>query len=170
MCELAQVMNINEIKVTDIANYALIQRATFYNHYNGISDVLADIEKDMAELLGENIAIEVPDTIRQAVEKSILGIYKSITELNRCYRGLLIIRNDAIVKIIKQALTENFLEIFKNRRRVLSDFERYTVIGLANSLVDSYFMWSEEHPSDDISLFMPYAESFAGVMSAFIKL
>ncbi len=44
-----QAKEIDKVTVTDIVNEAGINRGTFYSHYKGIADLVADIQDEIAE-------------------------------------------------------------------------------------------------------------------------
>lgn len=52
---LAMKKEVNKITITDIADKALINRATFYLHYTDVNSVMLDIEKDITEYLTSDI-------------------------------------------------------------------------------------------------------------------
>ncbi len=55
LLELMKEKTFEEIKVLDICNHALINRSTFYAHYNDKYELLADLIEDLKNSLASEL-------------------------------------------------------------------------------------------------------------------
>ncbi|SDN34773.1 TetR/AcrR family transcriptional regulator [Bacillus sp. OK048] len=99
--ELSDKKEFKDITVKDITTEAMINRATFYYHFQDIYDLL---EKVLSEVLLINLN---SDIYQESVlsEATFVRIFKAITNFqkslsNRCHRGY----EDTIARIIREQL------------------------------------------------------------------
>lgn len=110
--DLSSKKEFKDITVKDITNEAMINRATFYYHFEDIYDLL---EKALSEVLlinlnGSNFENEVIN------EASVIKIFLSITNFqeslsNRCHRGY----EHTIARIIRDQLEVLFFNMLKKQ-------------------------------------------------------
>lgn len=99
--ELSDKKEFKDITVKDITTEAMINRATFYYHFEDIYDLL---EKVLSEVLLINLESEVYQK-SELNEEAFISIFKAITNFqkslsNRCHRGY----EDTIARIIREQL------------------------------------------------------------------
>ena len=56
--ELMKDQTFEEIKVSDICNKSMINRSTFYDHFNDKYELLQSLMEDLKEELEEKIKVE----------------------------------------------------------------------------------------------------------------
>lgn len=116
--ELSGKKEFKDITVTDITKEAMVNRATFYYHFEDIYDLL---EKVLCEVLLINLdrkAFEKDEFSEQA----IVSLFTAITDFqnslsNRCHRGY----EDTIARIIREQLEIIFYNMLKKQRQEVTD-------------------------------------------------
>jgi AcrR family transcriptional regulator len=99
--ELSAKKEFKDITIKDITTEAMINRATFYYHFEDIYDLL---EKALSEVLLVNLNEDVYKSDKLN-EEAFIHIFTAITNFqkslsNRCHRGY----EDTIARIIKEQL------------------------------------------------------------------
>lgn len=99
--ELSAKKEFKDITIKDITTEAMINRATFYYHFEDIYDLL---EKALSEVLLVNLNGDFYKNDKLN-EESFVSIFKAITNFqmslsNRCHRGY----EDTIARIIREQL------------------------------------------------------------------
>src|SRR5699024_4202269 len=99
--ELSSDKEFNDITVKDIATEAMINRATFYYHFEDIYDLL---EKVLSEVLLINLDCSYYDN-NELIDEVIVNTFLAIINFqkslsNRCHRGY----EDTIARIIREQL------------------------------------------------------------------
>jgi AcrR family transcriptional regulator len=99
--ELSAKKEFKDITIKDITTEAMINRATFYYHFEDIYDLL---EKALSEVLLVNLNEDVYKTDKLN-EEAFIRIFRAITNFqkslsNRCHRGY----EDTIARIIREQL------------------------------------------------------------------
>ena len=99
--ELSSKREFKDITVKDITTEAMINRATFYYHFEDIYDLLAKV---LSEVLLINLNGNIYEK-NELNEESIISIFIAITNFqkslsNRCHRGY----EDTIARIIREQL------------------------------------------------------------------
>ncbi|MFC5589651.1 TetR/AcrR family transcriptional regulator [Sporosarcina soli] len=112
--ELSGKKEFKEITVKDITTDAMINRATFYYHFEDIYDLL---EKVLSEVLLVNLDFNDYQN-NELNEEALVNIFKAITNFqkslsNRCHRGY----EDTIARIIREQLEIIFYKmlLFQNK-------------------------------------------------------
>lgn len=77
--QLLQKKELNQISISEIANLALIDRKTFYSHYNGIFDLVDEIEDDIITTIGE-LVLNIDAYNFFSDPMVILSVLKTVTE------------------------------------------------------------------------------------------
>jgi AcrR family transcriptional regulator len=106
--ELSAKKEFKDITIKDITTEALINRATFYYHFEDIYDLL---EKALSEVLLVNLNVDVYK-YDKLNEEAFVSIFKAITNFqkslsNRCLRGY----EDTIARIIREQLEVIFYKM-----------------------------------------------------------
>ena len=99
--ELSSKKEFKDITVKDITAEAMINRATFYYHFEDIYDLL---DKALSEVLLINLDCNHYQNI-ELNEEMLVNIFKAVTNFqmslsNRCHRGY----EDTIARIIREQL------------------------------------------------------------------
>ncbi|MEH7381443.1 TetR/AcrR family transcriptional regulator [Bacillus sp. JJ1533] len=108
--ELSSKKEFKDITIKDITTEAMINRATFYYHFEDIFDLL---EKVLSEVLLINLNSESYKE-SELNEETFTGLFKAITNFqlslsNRCHRGY----EDTIARIIRDQLEVIFYKMLK---------------------------------------------------------
>ncbi|MDR4887345.1 TetR/AcrR family transcriptional regulator [Fredinandcohnia sp. QZ13] len=110
--ELSSKKEFKDITIKDITTEAMINRATFYYHFEDIYDLL---DKVLSEVLLINLD---SGSFQQSAlnEETFIGIFKAITNFqlslsNRCHRGY----EDTIARIIRDQLEVIFYKMLKEQ-------------------------------------------------------
>lgn len=116
--ELSNEKEFKDITVKDITTEAMINRATFYYHFEDIYDLL---EKVLSEVLLINLNGDQFEN-GEINEESIIIIFKAITNFqtslsNRCHRGY----EDTIARIIREQLEIIFYKMLRKQHKTEED-------------------------------------------------
>lgn len=106
--ELSNKKEFKDITVKDITSVAMINRATFYYHFEDIYDLL---EKALSEVLLINLDTRKLENDKLN-EQTIIYVFQAITKFqqslsNRCHRGY----EDTIASIIREHLEVVFYKM-----------------------------------------------------------
>lgn len=163
--------NIDDISVSDIAAQSLIQRATFYNHYSSVYDVVLDIWADITDLAAEQFEGVDFTAIRRSVTDIFIHISHTYHALPLEYREFISSENPVALNGIRKWFTENTINKVEQKQRKLTEFEKYSARMFLNGIIDSYFAWKEARPDEkkrDIYEFIGYASRVADNACSFI--
>lgn len=111
--ELSSKKEFKDITVKDITGEAIINRATFYYHFEDIYDLL---EKVLSEVLLVNLDCDYFQN-NELNEEVLVNVFKAITDFqrslsNRCHRGY----EDTIARIIREQLEIIFYKMLLKQR------------------------------------------------------
>lgn len=163
--------NIDDISVSDIAAQSLIQRATFYNHYSSVYDVVLDIWTDITDLAAEQFEGVDFTAIRRSVTDIFIHISHTYHALPLEYREFISSENPVALNGIRKWFTENTINKVEQKQRKLTEFEKYSARMFLNGIIDSYFAWKEarlDEKKRDIYEFIGYASRVADNACSFI--
>ena len=163
--------NIDDISVSDIAAQSLIQRATFYNHYSSVYDVVLDIWADITDLAAEQFEGVDFTAIRRSVTDIFIHISHTYHALPLEYREFISSENPVALNGIRKWFTENTINKVEQKQRKLTEFEKYSARMFLNGIMDSDFAWKEARPDEkkrDIYEFIGYASRVADNACSFI--
>jgi AcrR family transcriptional regulator len=113
--ELSGKKEFKDITIKDITTEAMINRATFYYHFEDIYDLL---EKVLSEVLLVNLDCDYYQN-NELNEEALVNIFKAITNFqkslsNRCYKGY----EDTIARIIREQLEVIFHKMLLKRHSI----------------------------------------------------
>ncbi|WEK54136.1 MAG: TetR/AcrR family transcriptional regulator [Candidatus Cohnella colombiensis] len=116
--ELSGRQEFKDITIKDITTEAMINRATFYYHFEDIYDLL---EKVLSEVLLVNLNYEIYKN-DELNEETFISIFKAITHFqkslsNRCHRGY----EDTIARIIREQLEIIFYKLLLKQNKTEED-------------------------------------------------
>ena len=106
--ELSAKKEFKDITIKDITTEAMINRSTFYYHFDDIYDLL---EKALSEVLFVNLSYHDYEK-RELNQDTMISIFKAITNFqaslsNRCHRGY----EEEIARIIREQLEVIFYKM-----------------------------------------------------------
>lgn len=159
--ELSEKKEFKDITVKDITTEAVINRATFYYHFQDIYDLL---EKVLSEVLLINLDYSVYENSEINVE-AFVSIFKAITDFqkslsNRCHRGY----EDTIARIIKEQLELIFYKMLIKQHST-DDVKalRVAAVMLSWGIYGASIEWKRNSqtiaPEDFIKSAVPYITS-----------
>lgn len=141
--ELLNIKSIDEITVTDVAEYADISRKTFYSYYNGIWEIMSSIETEITDSLGEMINdIEVSD-----YKKAPFYILEKLADIINSdvdFYGNLLLKSDSsllfdkIHVVVREKIKEIFFETYNASEESINFVLRYSVDRLLTLFKDWY--------------------------------
>jgi AcrR family transcriptional regulator len=99
LLKMLEQKSFEDIKIIDICNVSLINRSTFYDHFNDKYELLSSYLKDASERLADNLVSSIQDKKYTSVKSYYLAIIKS--HLDYLYND---VSRAASVKIIKNNL------------------------------------------------------------------
>ncbi|RST72797.1 TetR/AcrR family transcriptional regulator [Siminovitchia acidinfaciens] len=116
--ELSGKKEFKDITIKDITTEAMINRATFYYHFEDIYDLL---DKVLSEVLLINLNGHNFEE-KELNEESIISIFVAITTFqtslsNRCHRGY----EDTIARIIREQLEIIFYKLLLKQHKIEED-------------------------------------------------
>jgi AcrR family transcriptional regulator len=116
--ELSGKKEFKDITIKDITTEAMINRATFYYHFEDIYNLL---EKVLSEVLLVNLNYELYQN-DELDEEAYIRIFNAITNFqkslsNRCHRGY----EDTIARIIREQLEIIFYKMLLKQNRTEED-------------------------------------------------
>ncbi|WP_066295318.1 TetR/AcrR family transcriptional regulator [Bacillus sp. FJAT-29937] len=159
--ELSGKKEFKDITVKDITTEAMINRATFYYHFEDIYDLL---EKVLSEVLLINLKGNMFEK-NELNEESVVSIFIAITDFqkslsNRCHRGY----EDTIARIIREQLEIIFYKMLQ--KQYSSEDEqplKITSAMLSWGLYGASLEWrrsgQETPPEEFIKLAIPFIKS-----------
>ncbi|MEK3906379.1 TetR/AcrR family transcriptional regulator [Oceanobacillus sp. FSL W7-1309] len=161
--ELSGKKEFKDITVKDITAEAMINRATFYYHFEDIYDLL---EKVLSEVLLVNLDCDYFQD-NELNEESLVKIFLAITNFqkslsNRCHRGY----EDTIARIIREQLEVVFYKMLLNQRnKEADDALRITAVILSRGIYGASVEWRRDDkgmtPEEFIKLAIPFIISGA---------
>ncbi|MGM8365659.1 TetR/AcrR family transcriptional regulator [Virgibacillus sp. W0181] len=166
--ELSSKKEFKDITVKDIATEAMINRATFYYHFEDIYDLL---EKVLSEVLLVNLDCTNYQN-NELNEEAIVRTFIAITNFqkslsNRCHRGY----EDTIARIIREQLEVIFYTmLLKQNNSEEDEALKITAVILSWGIYGVSVEWNRSSvkipPEEFIKLAIPYLVSGIDFMSA----
>ncbi|MEH7225420.1 TetR/AcrR family transcriptional regulator [Bacillus sp. JJ1566] len=159
--DLSGKKEFKDITIKDITTEAMINRATFYYHFEDIYDLL---EKVLSEVLLINLDSE---SFKQSElnEETFVGIFKAITNFqlslsNRCHRGY----EDTIARIIRDQIEVIFYKMLKRQHPTYDENSlKVTAIMLSWGMYGASVEWRRSpdtiSPEDMIKSAIPYIKN-----------
>lgn len=151
----AELMNqkpLEQITIKEIADAAMINRKTFYAHYNSVYDVLNDIENDIIDSL-----LTILDSTDFSAER--LNPYPLFEQLSvlishnsKLYHSLLQPSShshllDKVKEVVKGSLMRQFEKYYHEDRTT----PYYVLEFIASGLIAVYRQWfNEEEPEESL--------------------
>ena len=157
VAKMLKKQNPDDISITDISRQSLIQRATFYNHYANVYEVMYDICGDITKLVDEQFCDIDFSHVKQSVKDIIYGFSAVRRRLEPEYMDFLLSENAAVTVRIRKWFTSSTRAKLEKSQRPLDKFEKYAGAMYVNGLFDAYITWRNESPSKSGEEFIAYA-------------
>ena len=122
--ELMKDQTFEEIKVSDICNKSMINRSTFYDHFNDKYELLQSLMEDLKEELEEKIKVEKEiHSIREYYIETINLLLTHITENISIYSSVIknnsnSIAHDMMINTILNSVTKYINENYINESNI----------------------------------------------------
>jgi len=162
--ELSGKKEFKDITIKDITTEAMINRATFYYHFEDIYDLL---EKVLSEVLLVNLNYntyqndEFSEEVFVSIFEAITNFQKSLS--NRCHRGY----EDTIARIIREQLEIIFYKMLRNQNKTEKDEAlKITAVLLSWGIYGASVEWRRDSkkrpPEEFIKLAVPFIQTGLG--------
>jgi AcrR family transcriptional regulator len=153
--ELLSEQELNSITVKDIADKADINRKTFYNYYNGVYQVIDEIENELIHVFESSINdVDFQEAMRdpQPVFEKLTAIISNDIE----FYGYLMKMNEnvSLVSKISDLLKFKVREAFTKQIGVSDEKLDIIVNYSINGMISAYQMWfnsDRKYPLDKFS-------------------
>lgn len=166
--ELSGKKDFKDITVKDITNAAMINRATFYYHFEDIYDLL---EKVLLEVLLINLGYHDYENSKLD-EETFVNIFKAITKFqqslsNRCHRSY----EETIARIIREQLEVIFYKMLvKEHPTIEENVLKGTAVMLSWGLYGASVEWRRNSkkmttPEEYIKSVLPFIKNGIGFVS-----
>ncbi|MDD7403122.1 MAG: TetR/AcrR family transcriptional regulator C-terminal domain-containing protein [Butyribacter sp.] len=126
--KLIEEKDINEITIQNIADEADINRKTFYNYYNGIYQVLEEIENEILETFQQDLQtlnVQNYNELVCATFRKLADIFQSDVNLHRLFMQMG--KNSVIMERLKKIIlshSEQFLSEFFQKNENAAELAR----------------------------------------------
>ena len=156
--ELSGQKEFKDITIKDITTEAMINRATFYYHFEDIYDLL---DKALSEVLLVNLNYDILRN-SELDEEAFVSIFEAVTNFqkslsSRCHRGY----EDTIARIIREQLEIIFYKMLLKQNEAEEDESlKITAVMLSWGIYGASVEWrrtSQKTPPEQfIKLAIPY--------------
>lgn len=149
--ELVEATEISNISVSELAAKALVNRSTFYLHYNDIQDVAAEIESEIAE----SIYSYIDDFNADDIHSSIYSLFVKLTnrlEENQSMKRYIIFSTNSnhIVNKVKKIFVEKTKKSIMSSLNLSEKDIEYPLTFAAAGIIDCYIKWVREDSSTSL--------------------
>lgn len=155
--ELSGKKEFKDITVKDITKEAMINRATFYYHFEDIYDLL---DKALSEVLQINLDCHLYEE-SELNEETIKRIFAAITDFqnslsHRCHRGY----EETIERIIREQLEVLFYNMLKKQKKIDENVLHMTAVMLSWGMYGASVEWrrkkDQQAPEEYIHAAIPF--------------
>lgn len=157
--ELTLEKDIRKITVSDIAERAVINRSTFYLHYNDTKDVLDDIERDISETVHSCLSRFDTENIYSSTYDMVVML-TGILDENPAFRNFMLHSTSSgyIIANIKKTLSDRALQTTREKAPGVDETTMKMAIAyMVSGIVDAYILWAtEENNKISIDQFCRY--------------
>ena len=149
--ELLAIKDFNDITIQDIADKADINRKTFYNYYNGIYEVVTEIEDEIVASFDElftDIEFQQDKDIPAMIFEKITTVINNSIDF---YCGLLKINGNTdlinkMLNILKKKVKESLLKRIVIDEKYIDFVTEYCILGL----LSTYLNWFNKNKNISI--------------------
>lgn len=150
--ELVEERAITKISVSDLAAQALVNRSTFYLHYEDVAAVAADIDKEIEE----SISACMDDFTISDIYGSTYAFFKNLTKRldeNESMKRYIIFSTNSghVVAKIKEILVKKTTDSLLKKFPDLKVKEiNYTLTFVAAGVMDCYINWVKNNEGNTL--------------------
>ena len=148
LIKLMKQKNFERIKISDICEEALINRSTFYSHYEDKYDLLMDLFEEHKLTLLKELNVNENKSFSKKYLMDLLSILiNHIDENKEIYNAILVNnRNGILIDFLIDATERDFLQRIKNDNKVvISNIPIDTIVKFyAGGLINIGISWLTE--------------------------
>lgn len=152
--ELLETKTFEEIKVSEICSKALINRSTFYTHFEDKYTLLNSLIMDMKDILKERLKENTNITNSKEYYMEVIKILLSHVEEKKHFYTAIMANNrnsiamDMLYDVLEEDITDRVAK--ENRSDIPSEFVSYFYLG---AIINIGLKWSRNrvrYPKEDI--------------------
>ena len=143
LLSLMKQKDFDKIKVSDICEEALINRSTFYAHYEDKYDLLIDLVEDLKNSILKELKVNPHDNISKEYFMNLLSILINHIDENRDIYSAIIIhnKNSFLIDFLSDVINRDISQRLENNYHVDSNIPISTIVkfylgGIVNIGVD----------------------------------
>jgi hypothetical protein len=141
--------DINKISVSDIAEGAMINRSTFYLHYEDINAVMEDIEHEMEQSITQCFEKFDPENIYESTYTLLTNLTTMLEENPTMNKFILYSTSSQnIADTLKGIFVDKSMIAYnKSHSKINLEKYRYGITFISSGVIDTYIKWShsEDH-------------------------
>lgn len=144
--ELSLEKDMRKITVSDIAERAVINRSTFYLHYNDTKDVLDDIERDISETVYTCLSKFDTGNVFSSTYDMLVNL-TGILDANPAFKNFMLHSTSSayIISNIKTTLIERALQTTKEKNKDIDESSmKFAIYYMVSGIVDAYIRWATD--------------------------
>lgn len=144
--ELMIEKDFNTITITDIAERAMINRSTFYLHYNSLTEVMEDIEKEIASDIERQLQEFSLLNFNASIHRFFNAVVTTMTHNDTLQRFIIYSSNSQVlIQRIKTILTEKIYEALQASKILhCSPAFQYSICFATSGAVDTFIKWATD--------------------------
>jgi AcrR family transcriptional regulator len=133
--------DINKITVSDIAEKAMINRSTFYLHYADVSEVMVDIENEIANAISTCFDKVDVANVYESTYELLINMSATLEEMETMKLFILhSTKSKYIIEKLKDIFVERAMATLPFSKR--NDKYYYCITFVASGIIDTYIKWS----------------------------
>ena len=152
LVNLLEEKTFEEIKVSDICQKALINRSTFYSHFNDKYELFMSLINNLKQELEADLKLIEENNLKNYYLKMIEVFLNHIEGKENIYRSILINnRNSIIMDMIYDTITDDVnLKIKENDKNVPNDIFASYYLGAIVNVGIEWFKSNKKYSKDEI--------------------
>lgn len=158
LISLLEAKPLSEITVTELSEKAIINRKTFYRHYQTVNDVIKDIEGDFVEMLAELLKEKDISCLDASAVLTQIGMFiklnrNTLEKITRLTPD--IFENGRLDELLRHSMVA-----YLKKNAILSIEKEYEYIStfVVSGLMSLYTNWFKSGCKDDLDLMIDSAE------------
>lgn len=165
LLELMKEKSFEEIKVSDICSKALINRSTFYSHYEDKYELLEDLIKDLKESLSNDLKKNTTISNTKEYYLEMIKLFlNNIEEKRNSYLAIAInnrnsILTDILYDVINKDIIEHLHKNYTNEKEVplsiVANFYLGAVISIGLSWIQNINKYTKEEMLNYLNILIP---------------
>jgi AcrR family transcriptional regulator len=159
--------DINKITVSDITEGAMINRSTFYLHYEDINAVMVDIEHEIEQKITQCFEQFDSENIYESTYTLLTNLTSTLNEMPEMNKFILYSTNSKhIAERLKEIFVEKSMIAYNNSHsKIDPDRYHYGITFISSGVIDTYIKWSlSQEKNITLSELCSYLGELAEVM------